>query len=184
LQALNETEDLLDKFISQQKEAGDACSARLLESKRALDGMLAELKSLATQVDGHEEVLETETENLNVTQIAIAAEEAEYEASIAECERLVKEAKADIAQYAAELEELEQIAKPKVRYEHTVKVDSNSSPRSQVGTPRREGLDSQELPCLRGFHQAALSTCCAECHPRGLRRATRSASEGIHYGIP
>jgi len=114
--ALQEKEDILDKFISKQKAAGTACSARLMESKRALDGLLADVKKLSTQVDGHEAVLETENDNLNITKLTIASVESAYDDAVAECEKQKKEALEDLKQYTAELKELTEIANPKARY--------------------------------------------------------------------
>ena len=51
------TEDELDKFLLASKASGDACHARMLEAKRSLDHLLRDLKSLAAQINSHEEVL-------------------------------------------------------------------------------------------------------------------------------
>merc|ERR1719235_2381546 len=122
-----ESMDVLEQFIQKQDEAGDACSARLLESKRVLDGLLADLKSLSTQVDSHEEVLETETENLNITEISVKAVEAAHEEALAECDQEKQDAADVVSQYQAELAELDQIAKPSVRYSHVTTVSKNSA---------------------------------------------------------
>merc|ERR1719235_2994652 len=82
-----ESMDVLEQFIAKQQESGDACSARLLESKRVLDGLLADLKSLSTQVDSHEEVLETETGNLNITELSVKAVETAHDEDMAECDQ-------------------------------------------------------------------------------------------------
>jgi len=123
----SESMDVLEQFIQKQDEAGDACSARLLESKRVLDGLLADLKSLSTQVDSHEEVLETETENLNITEISVKAVEAAHEEALAECDQEQQDAADVVSQYQAELAELDQIAKPSVRYSHVTTVSKDSA---------------------------------------------------------
>merc|ERR1719238_224839 len=110
LSVLNETEKGLAKSIAEQKGTDVACSARLLSAKRKLDKLLKETKTLSMQVDGHEQVLETENENLNVTKMSIAAVESDYDVAVEECEKLKKEALKDLKQYSAELKELEQIA--------------------------------------------------------------------------
>merc|ERR1719316_535371 len=116
LSALNTTEADLAKSIAEQKSSDIACSARLLQSKRKLDALLKETKTLSMQVAGHEEVLETESENLKVTKMSIAAVESDYDAAIEDCEKLKKEALKDLKQYSAELKELEQIANPSASY--------------------------------------------------------------------
>jgi len=127
---LNETTesmDVLEEFIEKQEESGDACSARLLEAKRALDGLLKELKTLETQIDSHEEVLETETENLNITDLAVEAVKTTHKEDMDDCEKKKQEAMDRVSKYEAELEELHQIAKPGVRYEHVTKIPENVS---------------------------------------------------------
>jgi len=117
LSVLNETEKGLAKSIAEQKSADVACSARLLSSKRKLDALLKETKTLSVQIDGHEEVLETENENLKITKMSMEAVESDYDAAIEECEKLKQEALKDLKQYSAELKELVQIAKPSASYE-------------------------------------------------------------------
>merc|ERR1719310_2776918 len=117
LSALNKTEKDLAQSIAEQKSSDIACSARLLHSKRKLDTLLKETKTLSMQVAGHEEVLETESENLKVTKMSIAAVESDYDAAIEECEKLKKDALKDLKQYSAELKELEQIANPTATFE-------------------------------------------------------------------
>jgi hypothetical protein len=114
--------DVLEQFIKAQEESGDACSSRLMESKRALDGLLADLKSLSTQVDSHEEVLETETGNLNITELSVKAVDVTHAEAMATCEKETQDAVSRVSQYQSELAELDQIAKPSVRYEHVTKV--------------------------------------------------------------
>jgi len=116
LSVLNATEKDLAKSIAEQKSTDVACSARLLSSKRKLDALLKEAKTLSLQIDGHEEVLETESENLNITKMSMEAVESDYDAAIEECEKLKAEALKDLKQYSAELKELEQIANPSASY--------------------------------------------------------------------
>merc|ERR1719387_1797233 len=105
-----------------------ACSARLMESKRALDGLLGDVKALSKQVDSHEAVLETEAENLNITTLAINAVNEEFAEDNKKCVQERKEAQKDLAQYKAELAELERIADPELRYTHVLHVDLSTPP--------------------------------------------------------
>jgi len=114
--------DVLQEFINAQQASGDACSARLLESKRILDGLLKDLKSLSTQIDSHEEVLETETSNLNITELSVKAVETVHAEALIVCEKEKQDASDRVSQYQSELAELDQIAKPSVRYEHAISV--------------------------------------------------------------
>merc|ERR1719498_445590 len=76
--AMNASKTLLDKFISAQTTSSDHCSSRLMESKRILDGILKDAKTLNSQITSREEVLETETENLKITKLSIDAVTTEY----------------------------------------------------------------------------------------------------------
>lgn len=124
--SMNKSKSILDRFIESQTNSDDACSSRLLESKRVLDALLKDLKTLSSQVVSQEQVLETETENLKITKLSSEAVEKEWEKKIEECEEERAEALAEHTKYSAELEELDQIAKPSVRAEisHSVTVES------------------------------------------------------------
>merc|ERR1719428_571463 len=105
-----------------------------MEAKRALDSLTSEAKSLSNQVNSHEEVLETESENLNITKASILAVELEYTEDVKECNRLKAEALKDMKQYAAELKELREIANPKAKYTHKESVEiPTPSPKAKLG---------------------------------------------------
>jgi len=135
--ASEEAKDALDDFIQAQGESDDACSARLLESKRSLDGLLHDLKSLSLQVEDHETVLEVESKNLNISKMSIEAVVETHHEATERCEAERAQAIEELTQYTAELEELNQIAKPEVRYTEAVKVEmpgKQAEPRREVHT--------------------------------------------------
>lgn len=121
--AADEAKDTLQEFIDAQQDSDEACSSRLLEAKRSLDGLLHDLKSLSTQVEDHMTVLEVEEQNLKATELSIDAVIDEHNEATQKCEEEKEAALKDLAQYTAELEELEAIAKPSVRFEHVVTVE-------------------------------------------------------------
>jgi len=133
----NESMGVLEDFIAKQQGSGDACSARLVESKRALDGFLGDLKSLTAQVDAHEEVLETETENLNITEMSVKAVLTVYEEAMEACAKEKQDALDLVSQYESELAELVQIADPSVRYTHVTNL-SEIPELFQVGSFTKE----------------------------------------------
>jgi len=140
---------VLEEFIQKQEDSGDACSSRLLEAKRVLDGLLADVKSLSVQVDSHEEVLETETENLNITEESVKAVEIVHDEAIADCDKEKQDAIDRVSQYQSELAEMDQIAKPSVRYDHVTKVYkegnvTKASVKTSVSTEPKETLLLQE----------------------------------------
>jgi hypothetical protein len=127
---VNQSKTLLDRFIDEQAASKSACSSRLLESKRVLDGLLKDVSTLNSQVVSKEEIMETETQNLKMSEMSIEAVKTMYKEMIERCRQLRKEAIEDYKKYRAELIELIQIAKPSLRYDHAVKVvssDTNTS---------------------------------------------------------
>jgi len=122
--AANESQGALDRFIKGQAKSDDACSARLMEAKRALDGLLHDLNSLTQQVKSHEQVLHTETENLNITHLAIDSLDEQFKEDMEQCKAEQEQALADGKDLEKELQELIQIAQPEVRYGHAVGANS------------------------------------------------------------
>merc|ERR1719235_2303785 len=116
LDSIMKTAGVLDSFIEKQKSSGDACSARLLEAKRGYDGLLKDTKTLTIQIDAHEKAMEAEKEDLNVTMESIKEVKDEHKEDIEKCEKAKQEALDEKAGFEAELKELQQIAKPAVRY--------------------------------------------------------------------
>merc|ERR1719265_1810627 len=118
--AADKSKDALDDFIEEQKDSSDHCSARLMEAKRSLDGLFHDLSTISKEARSHEVILETETENLKVTHLSIEAVNTQFRENSDECHKEYKEALEEVDQYKAELEELNQIAKPEVDYEDGV----------------------------------------------------------------
>lgn len=124
---VNKSKSLLDKFIDAQTASKSACSSRLMESKRVLDGLLKDVASLNSQVMSREQIVETETENLAISKMSLEAVKTEYYKSMRHCKQQRKEAIEDYKKYAQELNELNQIAMPSERYNHAVFVRSNDT---------------------------------------------------------
>jgi cation transport regulator ChaB len=68
-------------------------------------------------------VLEVESQNLKATELSIDAVETQHHEDTIKCDEERAKALEDLAQYTAELDELTQIAKPSVRYQHVVTVE-------------------------------------------------------------
>jgi len=130
--SMNESHDSLQKFIGDQDASSDACSARLLEAKRTLDGLLHDVRTLSEEVLSHETLLSTESENLKMTHLAIESAEQSYEHEKGACKNEQDEARQDLSQYQAELRELVQIAQPNTRYEATAQVISALPPSTSL----------------------------------------------------
>lgn len=124
---MNESKSLLDKFIDAQTSSKDACSSRLIESKRVLDGLLKDVNSLNSQVLSLEQIVESEMENLKISKMTIEAVKTTYKEAIKSCNTERRNAIVEYKKYAAELNELRQIAMPSARYHHAVKVHTNGT---------------------------------------------------------
>merc|ERR1719379_1511246 len=126
LEKITKAKGVLDSFIEKQKNSGDACSARLMEAKRAYDGLLKDVKLLAAQIDAHEKALEAENADLSQTLESIKEVEDEHADDIEKCEEERKQALKEKKGFEAELEELRQIANPAVRYKDTQAADTSA----------------------------------------------------------
>eukprot|EP00746_Dinoflagellata_sp_MGD_P008407 gnl/MRDRNA2_/MRDRNA2_116827_c0_seq1.p1 gnl/MRDRNA2_/MRDRNA2_116827_c0~~gnl/MRDRNA2_/MRDRNA2_116827_c0_seq1.p1 ORF type:complete len:448 (+),score=111.37 gnl/MRDRNA2_/MRDRNA2_116827_c0_seq1:96-1439(+) len=123
---MNESQSILDRFIEEQATSSSACSARLMESKRTLDGLLQDVKQVSVEIASHVTILETEMENLNITHMSIEAVETEMKQAFERCKKERADALKEVKQYSSELDELIQIAKPGVRYQHSMKIANRS----------------------------------------------------------
>jgi len=150
-----ESMGVFDKFISQQKASEDACSSKLLEAKRSLDGLLKDLQRLSNDVEAQEMILQTEIENLHFTILSEKAVNVKYEDAKAKCRILVEEAKEELAQYQKELEELNQISKPSVRLDHATTSTAQSLLHAQSWTHER---CSQFVGFLRNKQKQGVNT--------------------------
>lgn len=148
MQIVNDTQDEMDKFIAASKGSSDACSARLLHAKHILDELMRDVKSTASKIDSHEEVLETENENLNITMMSVKSVTDSHAEAVEKCKALQEEAKADMKQYTSELEELKQIANPEVRYASGTNVPS---PKSKVGLLQDGAWSNEQCMAFLNF---------------------------------
>jgi len=118
-----------------------------MESKRILDGILKDAKTLNAQITSREEVLETETENLKITKLSIEAVTTEYTKTITVCKEETEEAISDLKTYSKELEELDQIANPSIRADiaHSVTIKTHTAESSSLSLAQAEVRLSKEM---------------------------------------
>jgi len=147
VKAMDDGKTLLDRFIAAQTTSSDHCSSRLMESKRILDGILKDAKTLNAQITSREEVLETETENLKITKLSINAVTTEYTKTITVCKEETEEAISDLKTYSKELEELDQIANPSIRADiaHSVTIKTHTAESSSLSLAQAEVRLSKEM---------------------------------------
>lgn len=105
----------IDKFIAAQLAGADHCHAKLLEARRTLDGLEAQVNGLADAIASHSELEKANTKLLKDAIAEKKAAEEAWEQAIDECEATGLDP--SVNQYKKEIEELENIANPKVRSE-------------------------------------------------------------------
>jgi len=105
----------IDKFIRAQLAGADHCHAKLLEARRTLDGLEAQVTGLADAIASHNDIEKSNTKLLKDAIEEKAAAQEAWEEAIDACESTALDP--SINQYKKEIEELENIANPKVRSE-------------------------------------------------------------------
>merc|ERR1719160_828859 len=137
-------EDVPDfsEFIFDQKASSDACSARLLEAKKAKDTLSKEMFDLSSTIEGHVEVQTTETENLKISAQTIEQVRAKNKELREECDKEGLDVDAQADKYDKELEELRQIADPEVR--HQAVIGKGTGEEGLIETEMNNTLIDQE----------------------------------------
>jgi len=105
----------LDDFIGAQTATGDACHAKVLEAKRTLDGLSAKALALSDSIEGHEAVIEGNTQLIRDGMENKENGDDTRAKDDANCEDAHKDALQENQKYRLELDELDQMANPAVR---------------------------------------------------------------------
>lgn len=105
----------LDDFIGAQTATGDACHAKVLEAKRTLDGLSAKALALSDSIEGHEAVIEGNTQLIRDGMENKENGDDTRSKDDATCEDEHKDALQENQKYRLELDELDQMANPAVR---------------------------------------------------------------------
>merc|ERR1719440_2533246 len=102
----------------------DACHAKMLESKRTLDGLLQKEKQLGTEIDGENSIIEGNTATIkDALQKKKEAEETKAK-EIETCTKIAEESRAEeLGKIQKEITQMRQIADPQVR--SRVKFDTD-----------------------------------------------------------
>jgi len=102
----------IDMFVGDHLKSSDSCHAKILEARRTLDGITAQVLAMDDNI-AHQRNIEVEsTIALRVAMEDRTSAQAELAASQETCHQMEDKT---IAKYADELEELRQIAMPTVR---------------------------------------------------------------------
>merc|ERR1719515_430904 len=111
-------------FMAAQDLSEDACHAKMLESKRTLDGLLQKVKQLGTEIDGENSIIEGNTATIkDALQKKKEAEETKAK-EIEVCIKTAEESrKEELTKIQAEITQMRQIADPQVR--SRVKFDTD-----------------------------------------------------------
>jgi hypothetical protein len=116
--------DQMNDFIKAQDLSSDACHAKMLEAKRTMDGLLAKVKQLGTEIEGENSIIEGNTATIkDALQKKKEAEEAKAR-EMEICEKTAEESRAEeLGKIQKEIAQMRQIADPQVR--SRVKFDTD-----------------------------------------------------------
>merc|ERR1719440_2012694 len=117
----------------------DACHAKMLESKRTLDGLLQKVKQLGTEIDGENSIIEGNTATIkDALQKKKEAEEAKAR-EIEVCTKTAEESrKEELSKIHAEITQMRQIADPQVRSRVRFDTDYSDKAREIANEERTE----------------------------------------------
>jgi hypothetical protein len=114
----------MDDFIKAQGESSDVCHAKMLEAKRSLDGLIHQVQRLATEIEAENSVIEGNTNTIKDALEKKKHAEDVKESDIALCDEKAEAAKKDtLGSMKDEIDEMKNIADPKVRSEVATDVD-------------------------------------------------------------
>jgi len=108
--------DQLQDFMKAQDLSEDACHAKMLESKRTMDGLLQKVKQLGLEVDGENSIIEGNTATIKDALLKKKEAEDARARELELCAKTAAEArKEELGKIHAEITQMRQIADPEVR---------------------------------------------------------------------
>jgi len=102
----------IEMFVGDHLKSADSCHSKILEARRTLDGITAQVLSMDDNIGHHRNIEVESTIALRVAMEERSSLQAELATSQGKCQQMEDKT---IAKYADELEELRQIAMPTVR---------------------------------------------------------------------
>jgi len=102
-------------FIKRSKESEQSCFAKLPEVRRSLDGVMAKVNALSDIVEGHEAIIEGNTDMIRAQKDGQKEQIEKYKQAKEECDKQYNEAMLGLQQHRLDQIEMEHIANPEVR---------------------------------------------------------------------
>lgn len=138
-------DDGMRDFIRNQERSDDMCSAKQLEAKRSLDGLLHSVKQLSAEIEAETEVVTSNTEILEDALNKKKRAESSETACKAECSKTKLQAeREDLGSLQRELAEMKNIANPDVRSHVKMDVDYKELAREHAEEAERKARKDAE----------------------------------------
>merc|ERR1719506_1832050 len=105
----------IDDFIFDQLASKDACTSKMMEAKRTIDGIAAKVMQLSDEIEAENSIIVAQREVVDRAIESLEESEAQEEEDLAACQKTYEEQWAALDGKRNEIIELEQIARPSVR---------------------------------------------------------------------
>lgn len=122
----------LDAFVQKQDSSTDACSAKVLEAKRTMDGVGSKVLALSETVEGNEAIIEANTQLIRDALRGKGTNDDKMQAALKACEDQHADDLAKNKRFDRELAELDAIAEPGVRSTIAKDMDAKAEARQAV----------------------------------------------------
>lgn len=148
----------LDDFVAAQTATGDACHAKVLEAKRTLDGLSAKALGLSDSIEGHEAVIEGNTQLIRDGMEGKENGDDTRAKDDAQCEDEHADALEENQKYRRELDELDQMANPAVRSSIAHDMDVEAEIKAHLEAKKLLTADDAEVENAKKLHAATTTT--------------------------
>lgn len=112
---LSSSSEGIERFIQRSKESEQTCFAKVVEVRRTLDGIISKVNALSDVTEGHEAIIEGNTEVITAAKDGQKDQQKEFEQALEACEDQFNEAMLALQVHREDQKTMEQIASPEVR---------------------------------------------------------------------
>lgn len=148
----------LDDFVAAQTATGDACHAKVLEAKRTLDGLSAKALGLSDSIEGHEAVIEGNTQLIRDGMESKENGDDTRAKDDQQCEDEHADALEENQKYRRELDELDQMANPAVRSSIAHDMDVEAEIKAHLEAKKLLTAEDAEDANAKALHAATTTT--------------------------
>lgn len=112
---LSSSTEGIERFIQRSKDSEQTCFAKIVEVRRSLDGIIAKVNALSDVTEGHEAIVEGNTEVITQAKDGQKDQQKEFEKALEACDDTFNEAMLALQVHREDQIEMEAIANPEVR---------------------------------------------------------------------